>query len=47
MLIDMVNDPGEMKNLAVDPEYEEVVAEHRAMISRHVRERGDRLFSPY
>ena len=33
MLIDMVEDPGEMKNLAGMKEYEDVMAEHRSMLN--------------
>jgi choline-sulfatase len=47
MLIDMISDPGEMKNLAVDPGYASVVAEHRELIRRHVRAQDDELFERF
>ncbi|MBC8876369.1 MAG: sulfatase-like hydrolase/transferase [Planctomycetes bacterium] len=47
MLIDMANDPGEMKNLAVDAKYAEVIAEHRQLIRDHVQGHGDAIFRKY
>ena len=47
MLIDMEDDPGEMKNLAVDPKYAPVIAEHRELLRTHVREHHDTLFANY
>lgn len=35
MLIDMEKDPGEMTNLAADPAFAKVVADHRARLRRH------------
>ena len=47
MLIDMAEDPGEMKNLALDVKYAEVIAEHRELIRDHVQEHGDVIFGRY
>jgi arylsulfatase A-like enzyme len=47
MLIDMANDPGEMKNLAVEAKYAEVLAAHRQLIKDHVQEHGDTIFRKY
>jgi len=47
MLIDMTEDPGEMKNLAVSAKYADVLAEHRELIRDHVREHGDKIFGRY
>ena len=47
MLIDMADDPGEMKNLAVDPKYADVVAEHRRLIGNHVQKHGDTIFREF
>lgn len=47
MLIDVQNDPGEMKNLAIDPKYASVVEEHRELIRAHVREHNDALFAKF
>jgi len=41
MLIDMKNDPGEMENLAGNPDYEKVLAEHREMFVKYKKESGD------
>ena len=41
MLIDMKNDPGEMKNLVGNPDYANVLAEHRALFARYRRECDD------
>ncbi|MCK4855835.1 MAG: DUF4976 domain-containing protein, partial [Bacteroidales bacterium] len=38
MLIDMENDPGEMKNLAGMEEYEDVLAEHRGMLNEWTKQ---------
>ena len=38
MLIDMENDPGEMKNLAGMEEYEDVLAEHRGMLNEWAKQ---------
>jgi choline-sulfatase len=47
MLIDLQNDPGEMKNLAVDPKYASVIEQHRELIRTHVREQNDTLFAKF
>ena len=44
MLIDMENDPGEMTNLAPDPKYATIVAQHRELIRKHVRDCDDKRF---
>lgn len=36
-LVDMKNDPGEMKNIADDPKLKDVLVEHRAMLADWVR----------
>ncbi len=40
-LFDMVEDPGEMRNLAGDPSMQDVVGEHRAMLREWVERTGD------
>ncbi|KPK36622.1 MAG: hypothetical protein AMJ65_15965 [Phycisphaerae bacterium SG8_4] len=45
MLIDMKNDPGEMENLAGNPDYEEVLSEHRKMFAEYKKESGDSFLS--
>ena len=40
-LVDMKNDPGEMKNLASDPEYKEALAQHRRHLNDWIRQSGD------
>jgi len=42
-LIDMVNDPGEMTDLACDPEYRDLLLEHREILARFGREHSDSL----
>jgi arylsulfatase A-like enzyme len=43
MLIDMNNDPGEMKNLVGNPRYEKVLEEHRQIFERYKKETGDKF----
>jgi len=45
-LIDMKNDPGEMKNLAKDPKYKEVLQQHRQYLEEFCREYGDHFSAP-
>jgi len=45
-LIDMQNDPGEMKNLAKDPAYQEVIKHHRAYLAEFCRKHGDDFQAP-
>jgi len=42
-LVDMVNDPGEMKNLAADPSYATALKRHRSMLKEHGKTFGDQL----
>jgi len=46
-LIDMVEDPGEMGNLAEDPAHRSVLTDHRQRLRRWVQETGDRIALPY
>ena len=41
-LVDLKNDPGEMKNLASTPEYKNVLIKHRRYIEQWIEESGDR-----
>jgi arylsulfatase A-like enzyme len=45
MLIDMKNDPGEMENLVGNPDYEELLNEHRKMFARYKKASGDPFLS--
>ncbi len=45
MLIDMKNDPGEMENLAGNPDYKKVLAEHRRIFAKYKKESGDDFLS--
>ena len=47
MLIDIAEDPGEMKNLAIDAKYAGVIAEHRELIRDHVQQHGDTIFGKF
>jgi choline-sulfatase len=47
MLLDMEDDPGEMKNLARDGEYQEVLMDHRRMVHEWALESGDRMAVPF
>ena len=40
-LYDMKNDPGERKNLAKNPKYAKVLAEHRAMLDDYITRSKD------
>ena len=40
-LYDMKKDPGERKNLAKDPKYSKVLAEHRAMLDDYIARTKD------
>ncbi len=42
-LIDMVNDPGEMNDLAGDPNYRDVILEHRKLLAQFGKEHNDAL----
>jgi arylsulfatase A-like enzyme len=42
-LVDMINDPGEMNNLAADPAYVNELTRHRAMLLEHGRQHSDPL----
>jgi arylsulfatase A-like enzyme len=46
-LIDMVNDPGEMKNLAEDEEYKDVLEKHRRLLHEWVEKTGDKIGAEY
>jgi hypothetical protein len=45
-LVDMQNDPGEMKNLAKDSAYEEVLQQHRAYLEEFCRKHNDGFQAP-
>lgn len=45
-LFDMQNDPGEMNNLAVEPAYRSVLAEHRQMLAAKLQETDDFFVVP-
>ncbi len=45
-LTDMNHDPGEMNNLAVDPDYTGVLDRHRKLLSEWVKQTGDRFQVP-
>jgi arylsulfatase A-like enzyme len=47
MLTDMVKDPGEMLNLAPDPELAPVLAEHREMLKEWYKQNGETLDPKY
>ena len=44
-LYDLQVDRGEMVNLAADPEYREVLLQHRDMLRRHIREQADPFYT--
>lgn len=46
-LIDMVNDPGEMKNLAEDEKYKDVLVKHRRLLHEWVEKTGDKIGAEY
>jgi choline-sulfatase len=43
MLIDLTADPGEMNNLAVDPQYAQALAQHRQWLRQWYQENGETL----
>ena len=45
-LTDMRNDPGEMKNLAIDPQYADVINRHRKLLNEWISETGDKFQVP-
>lgn len=45
-LVDLVSDPGEMKNLAAKPHHKSVLNEHRAMLSEWCSQTGDTFVVP-
>ena len=47
MLTDMVADPGEMRNLALEPEFAPVLAEHRRLLKEWYQQNGENLDSKY
>jgi choline-sulfatase len=46
-LIDMVNDPGEMKNLAGNEKYKNVLEKHRRLLHEWVTKTGDKIGAKY
>jgi arylsulfatase A-like enzyme len=46
-LTDLVEDPGEMVNLAENPKYRDVLIEHRKRLRRWVDATGDEIAKPY
>ena len=46
-LIDIVNDPGEMKNLAEVEDYKDVLDEHRRLLRGWVEKTGDKIGAKY
>jgi choline-sulfatase len=46
-LIDMENDPGEMKNLAGDEKYKDVLVKHRRLLHNWVEKTGDKIGAEY
>jgi len=46
-LVDMENDPGEMRNLVDDPEFQKVLAEHRRLLADWSKISGDNDASKY
>jgi len=46
-LFDMKEDRGEMRNLAADPKYGEIMAEHRAKLANWCRRTEDKTFLPF
>lgn len=47
MLVDLVADPGEMQNLAMDPASAPVLAEHRRLLKEWYQQNGETLDSKY
>jgi choline-sulfatase len=46
-LVDLEKDPGEMKNLAADPAYADVLSRHRQYLREWVEANHDKLATPY
>lgn len=46
-LIDLASDPGEMKNLALDPQFAPVLAEHRRLLREWYQQNGEKLDVKY
>jgi arylsulfatase A-like enzyme len=46
-LIDMENDPGEMKNLAADEKYKDVLIKHRRLLYEWVEKTSDKIGAEY
>lgn len=46
-LIDMQNDPGEVKNLAMDPKYHQELKMHRELLKNWIIETGDSFVMPF
>jgi arylsulfatase A-like enzyme len=46
-LVDMVKDPGEMKNLALDPSYKDVLDRHRKMLAQWSKRSIDKEAAPF
>jgi hypothetical protein len=42
-LVDLKNDPGELKDLATNPEYRNVLVEHRALLAKYGQQHNDPL----
>jgi len=42
-LVDLQTDPGEIRNLAGDPNYRKILLEHRALLAKFAKERNDTL----
>jgi len=47
VLIDLEQDPGEMKNLAEDPAYRETLQKHRKLLLQWYRDNGEQLDAKY
>jgi hypothetical protein len=43
----MVNDPGEMKNLAGDEKYKDVLVKHRRLLHQWIEKTGDKIGAEY
>ncbi|MHC4208069.1 MAG: sulfatase family protein [Planctomycetota bacterium] len=46
-LVDMVNDPGEMKNLAGDEKYKDVLVKNRRLLHQWIEKTGDKIGAEY
>ncbi len=47
MLVDLEHDPGEMRNLAVEPEYQPIIRRHRKLLQQWYADYGQPLDSRY